>query len=134
MHVEDVAATRISRVVAPAEAAALRTEDGTAVHLEPFADLAENARRLLRHRAIGPWADVEQVVTPVARADRKITQHLSRTLPLIVGRAVTPAIVERHARFPRPTVLGRFDLLLRRGEVAFDAVAIVHDDARLQLE
>src|ERR1017187_2662616 len=82
----------------------------------------------------GFGADVEQIVAASSVAVGDIGDDTLGRLPAVVEAVEAPTIVEGHAAFPRTTGLGSADFLLGRGEIAFEAVAVIDDDLRLQVE
>src|SRR4051812_33725119 len=83
------------------------------VHPSPHG--RKNLDRWLRYGAITLRTDVEQVIAPIARTLQQITHDGFRRFPIVVATVEAPAVVHRHARFPRRGAGA--DLLFRRRKV-----------------
>jgi len=132
VHVDEqsVALPREAGVVGAAHLADVSAVNRVAVGVHPLADLGQNAHRFFRHRPVRFRADVQQVVTALARATDQVPHYRLRAFPVVIGLVVAPTVIHRHAGFPG-LVADRRNTLFGGGEIAFELIPIIYDDVRL---
>ena len=108
-----------------------RAVNGLAVFAEPLADAMQHASAGLGHDAVRRGTNIEQKVAVSLGAAGEHVENLRLGFPFVVAGMETPALVHRHAGFPRTPRMRRAEMLLRCGEVARQAVAAVEEDVRL---
>ena len=134
MDVKRVPFARVISVHIRAKVTALCAVNRRAVVFQPFAHRFQHVNGLFGNRSVRLWPDVQQIVATAARAIDQVGHHRLRRLPRVVIAVEPPAVIEGHAALPGAPRLGGAHLLLWRGEIAFETIAVVHDDLRLQPE
>src|SRR5579859_538111 len=131
VHVKRVALSREARIIRAARLARIRAVDGVTVAAQPLPDFRQDTHRFFWDGSVGARTDVQQIVARVARARNQILDDAPRALPIVIGALISPAVIQRHAGLPRASLFVSGDLLLRRGEITGQLVAVIHDDVRL---
>jgi len=133
VNVQRVPLAREVVVVAKADgSASLRAVDRIAIGLQPGPNFTEHANRFFWDGAVGRGSDIEQVIAALLRARGEVIDDLASTLPFNVVLLISPAEVHGFAGLPSASV--GLDLVLGGREVAGEAIAVVHDDFRLESE
>src|SRR5580700_2779114 len=112
MHVERVLLARKTGKFGSVHLTTIRGVNGGAVTRHPLPHFRQDTHGILRNRAIRLGADVQEIVSAVAGTGNEIPNYSFGALPIVIGPVVAPAVVQRHATFPRPASLLRNDFLL----------------------
>src|SRR6202041_1724456 len=118
MHKQGIADASEIPISGTPDLARFSLVDGLSIRAQPPANLFQNPHGLFRNRAVTPGTYIQQIISTIAGARDQDANDGPRRLPLVIRTVISPALIQRHATFPRRSISRCGNPLFRSREVS----------------